>query len=139
MYQVDINQDIKNKLKTIWSLDDNTEILDITPFGDLFIQISPEEIHLISATDGQIVNVTDDVLEFGLPPVELALGDEWYQLGTQSILKEEGYHLEANMCFGFKKALFLGGEYSIENVEVFDISQYHQAVFEDKKSLPQKR
>ncbi len=138
MFQVDINQETTNALKTIWSLDTNTKILDITPFGDLFIQVSAEEINLISVTDGQVVDVTQDVLEFGLPPVEIALGDEWYQLSTQSILKEEEYQLEPNTCFGFKKALFLGGEYTIENVEVVNIVQYHKAVFEHKKSLPPK-
>ena len=115
------------RIKQIWSLPSAAKVLDMTPFGDFFVQVE-DGIYLYSLTDGQINNVSDDVAEHGLPPVDIALGDEWYQLDAQIMLKEDGLSLAAQQCFGIKQPVFQDGDYGPDNKALMDIYDYHQTV-----------
>jgi len=126
-YVIDVSCIDCEKIKSIWGFASGAKILDITPFGDFFVQID-DDIFLYSLTDGEISNVSDAIAEHGLPPVEIALGDEWYQLDAQSMLKEDGLTLGPDQCFGFKDLVFKGGEYGPHNIEIVDLYDYHQRV-----------
>lgn len=128
-YKIEIDTSIEAELIKIWGLPTDSKILDVTPFGDFFARLPDTTVILISATDGEVKNVTKEINEFGLPPVEIELGDEWYQLDAQAGLEEEGFKLNSAECFGFKQPLFLGGDYSPENIETINICNYHSSVF----------
>lgn len=129
-----IEQKTEEEIMSIWGVPENSEFLDITPFGDFFIK-SPEGTYfLYSLTNGEIEDVSESIEEHGLPPVSIELGDEWYQLDAQAILMEEGLELGDNQCFGFKLPLFLDGEYSPDNIELVDIASYNRAVHKRLKS-----
>lgn len=124
-YNVKTSADTIVHLKTLWGFDASARILDITPFGDLFVQEPNAGITLVSLTDGKLENVSELVEELGLPPVSVELGDEWYQLDAQAALNESGIKLDQDQCFSFVQALFLNGEYQSDNIEVYDINEYH--------------
>jgi hypothetical protein len=127
IYKPTISHGIEQELKQLWGLADTDKIIEITAFGDFFVK-SNEEYLFYSLTDGKISNVTQDILEFGLPPVEVALGDEWYQLDAQSFLKEEGQDLAVDQCFAFVTPVFLGGDYGPDNIHIEDICQYTRRI-----------
>lgn len=124
-YTIKTSADTITYLKTLWGFDASAKILDITAFGDLFVQISTGGITLVSLTDGKIEDVSELVEELGLPPASVELGDEWYQLDAQAALNESGLSLDPDQCFSFAKPLFLNGEYQSDNIKVCDINEYH--------------
>lgn len=130
-YPIIITPQITATLQALWGYNNNAVLLDITAFGDFFIRLPNNHVNLYSITDGSISDVTELVAEFGLPPVNLDLGDEWYQLGAQALLKQTKMVLPEGYCFGFKVPLFSQesvGIYGPENIEVIAIEQYHQRV-----------
>ena len=100
----------------------------ITPMGDVFLELLDGEFVMVSVTDGDVMTVTEEIKEYGLPPVDVALGDDWYHLDAQAALSEAGMILNANECFGFKTPLFKDGDYSAENIDVINILEYHKRV-----------
>ncbi len=128
-----IKTKIKEEIMSIWGVHKNSEFLDITPFGDFFIKAADGKYFLYSLTNGEVEDVSESIEEHGLPPVSIELGDEWYQLDAQAILMEEGLELGDNQCFGFKRPLFVGGEYSPDNIEIVDIVSYNMAVHKSLK------
>lgn len=127
-FKIDIKAVDLDSLHQIWGLPDTTQIIEITAFGDFFTKDKQGLYWLYSLTDGEIKEVSREINEFGLPPVEVALGDEWYQLDAQSVLAEEKRVLDENQCFGFKQPVFKQGDYSLENIEVVNICQYSQRI-----------
>lgn len=123
-----IEQKIKEEIMSIWGVPENSEFLDMTPFGDFFVKSSAGKYFLYSLTNGEIEDVSELIEEHGLPPVSIELGEEWYQLDAHAVLLEEGLVLDDNQCFGFKQPIFMGGEYSPDNIEVVDIASYSRAV-----------
>jgi len=130
-FKVDFDTATADGIKTLWDLQADARLLDITPMGDAFFELPDGEFLMVSVTDGGVQNVTEEINEFGLPPVDFALGDEWYHLDAQAALSEAGMTLAANECFGFTKPLFQGGDYSSENIAVMNILEYHKRVRED--------
>ena len=132
-YKVGYDTQTSDGIKALWELPADATVLDITPMGDVFLELPNGEFVMVSVTDGEVMTVTEEIKEYGLPPVDVALGDDWYHLDAQAALSEAGMILAANECFGFRTPLFQDGDYSAENIEVVDILEYHKRVFD---SLP---
>ncbi len=129
-YKVGYDTRTSDGIKALWELPADATVLDITPMGDVFLELPDGEFVMVSVTDGEVMTVTEEIKEYGLPPVDVALGDDWYHLDAQAALSEAGMTLAANECFGFTKPLFQGGDYSAENIAVMDILEYHKRVRE---------
>lgn len=127
-YKVGYDTQTSDGIKALWELPADATVLDITPMGDVFLELPNGEFVMVSVTDGDVMNVTEEINEYGLPPVDFALGDEWYHLDAQAALSEAGMILSSNECFGFKTPLFQGGDYSAENIAVINILEYHKRV-----------
>lgn len=129
-YQVALDEDSKTRLKNIWLIDEQSDILDMTAFADFFVRNKEGAIFFYNVTDGEKIDVTTLVNEHGLPPVSIELGGDWYQLDALTGLFEGGCNLQTFECFGFALPLFAGGEYQAENIHVMDIFSYHQKLSE---------
>lgn len=127
-YKVGYDTQTSDGIKALWELPADATVLDITPMGDVFLELPNGEFVMVSVTDGEVMTVTEEIKEYGLPPVDVALGDDWYHLDAQAALSEAGMILAANECFGFRTPLFQDGDYSAENIEVMDILEYHGRV-----------
>ena len=125
-FSISLSDSQKQALKRIWELPDSVEIIEMTAFGDFFSK-EGDCYFFNSLTDACRQEVTAEINEFGLPPVSVELGDEWYQLDAQSALDEEGIELSEGQCFGFMTPLYQGGDYALENIEVKKILEYHSA------------
>jgi len=127
-YKVGYDTQTSDGIKALWELPADATVLDITPMGDVFLELPDGEFVMVSVTDGEVMTVTEEIKEYGLPPVDVSLGDDWYHLDAQAALSEAGMTLSTNECFGFTKPLFQGGDYSAENISVMDILEYHEVV-----------
>lgn len=128
-YPITLNATLVSQLRTAFALTPQDTLLDITAFGDVFIQrkvdVPSTTRHLLySATDGTISDVSDLIAEHGLPPVSLDLGDEWYQFNAQAMLKEDGFTLAEDECFGFIQPTSEGGDYGPHNIHIVKIIDY---------------
>lgn len=123
-YSIKITPKLAQAIIQTLKLPQNSHILDITAFGDVFVKIA-NTIDLYSFTDGTISDVTDLIAEFGLPPANLDLGDQWYQLSAQALLYENHYTLADDECFSFKQPLYKEGIYGPENITVIKILDYY--------------
>ena len=128
-YPITISPPLMLQLRKVLSLTDQETLLDITAFGDVFIQRqldipNTHEHILYSFTDGTISNVSELVAEHGLPPVSLDLGDQWYQFNAQAMLKDDGLALAEGECFGFIQPTFEGGDYGPHNIHIVKITDY---------------
>lgn len=124
-YHISLAADAHTKIKQIWSLAADSNILDITAFADFFVQYANGNIEFYNITEGEKIDVSDLVAEHGLPPVSIELGGEWYQLDAFSAVVEDGWTWSEQQCLGFKQPLFEAGEYTAENMAVMDIIDYH--------------
>ena len=129
-FKVSYDTQTSDGIKALWELPADAQILDITPMGDVFLELPDGEFAMISVTDGEVMTVTEEIKEYGLPPVDVALGDDWYHLDAQAALSEAGMTLATNECFGFKTPLFQDGDYSAENIAVMNVLEYHKRVRE---------
>ena len=127
-FKVSFDTQTSDSIKALWELPADAIVLDITPMGDVFLELPDGEFVMISVTDGEVMSVTEEIKEYGLPPVDVALGDDWYHLDAQAALSEAGMILNTNECFGFKTPLFKDGDYSAENIDVINILEYHKRV-----------
>ena len=127
-FKVSYDAQTSDGIKALWELPADATVLDITPMGDVFLELPDGEFVMVSVTDGEVMTVTEEIKEYGLPPVDVALGDDWYHLDAQAALSEAGMTLNANECFGFKIPLFKDGDYSAENIDVINILEYHKRV-----------
>lgn len=128
IFKVTLSETDIDALKTIWGVPEHDDIIEVTAFGDFFTKSPSGEYTLYCLTDGEIKSVTAEVKEHGLPPVEIALGDEWYQLDAQNMLKEAGEQLGDHEVFAFTSPVFLGGEYGPDNVSVENICLYSRRI-----------
>lgn len=127
-FSLNLTPEIIQTAMDIGLIHPHDRLLEVTPFGDVFIE-RDERIYLLSFTDGFIEDVSELANDFGLPPEHLDLADEWYQLGTLGDLKSHGLTLEQGQCFGFVTPLNQGGEYSPNNVATFALGEYWEARF----------
>lgn len=128
-YPITLNAALMSQLRAAFALTPQDTLLDITAFGDVFVQrkvdVPAATQHLLySITDGTITDVSDLITEHGLPPVSLDLGDEWYQFNAQAMLKEDGLTLADDECFGFIQPTFEGGDYGPHNIHIVKIIDY---------------
>ena len=75
-FKVSYDAQTSDGIKALWELPADATVLDITPMGDVFLELPDGEFVMISVTDGEVMNVTEEIKEYGLPPVDVALGDD---------------------------------------------------------------
>lgn len=134
-YPITLTPELSHSIAQVLKLPEGSQILDITAFGDVFIK-NEEAIVLYSFTDGTISDVSELVDEFGLPPVHLDLGDEWYQVSAQAMLLEKGHTLAHDECFSFKQALYNEGVYGPENITTIKILDYYAEQLPQLTQMP---
>ena len=125
-YQISLSAEQQTELKNLWGIDDKAQILDVTAFADFFVKNEDGSCDFYNISDGEKIDVSELVAEYGLPPVNIDLGADWYHLDTVAGLTEDGWQWSGTQCLGFIKPLFAGGEYEGENMAVMELFDYHQ-------------
>lgn len=110
----------------IWKIAHDAEILDITAFGDFFVKNADNSCDFYHVSEGEKNDVTELIDEYGLPPVNIDLGADWYQLDAVAALTEAGWQWNDKQCLGFVQPLFQGGCYEQDNIAVVDFFDYQK-------------
>jgi hypothetical protein len=113
-----------------WALTPDMRPVLVSAFGDVFLQDARGHVSWINTIDAQVSEVAASSEAFNealQDPEQLGL---WFMPGLVEELHARGTLLGPNQCYGFRKAPFLGGEVTADNVEPTDIQAHLSATAE---------
>jgi hypothetical protein len=122
-----------------WCLTDQKSIVFVSCVGDMFLVGNDNAINWLDTSIGQIIKVADNLEEFEQLLNDDANVDNWFLATLIEQLITNGKTLKENEVYSFKKLPALGGEYSVENLEIIDISVHFGLtgnIAEQIKDLP---
>lgn len=90
-------------------------------FGDLFIILPDDSVHLLDVGRGTVEKLADTQNDFCRIIDEVDNADQWLLIPLIDELVAEGLYLKPGECYSYKQSPVLGGEYSVENVTVLPI------------------
>jgi hypothetical protein len=105
-----------------WLTEDKYLPILLTSSGDAFLQnVEDESVHCLDTGEGKIEKIAATVPEF-----EQLLKDKEFvvrYLGVEMVgdLIQSGKKLQEGQIYSLQKPYILGGEYTLENIEVIDI------------------
>ena len=122
-----------------WCLGDQKSIALVSCVGDMFLIGNDDTVNWLDTSIGQIKKVADNLEAF-----ELLLNieqniDNWFLASIVEQLILNGKTLKENEVYSFKTLPALGGAYSIDNLEITDISVHFSftgQIHEQIKDLP---
>lgn len=97
----------------------------VNRFGDAFIVIDDESVHMLDVGIGQLKRVADSRQHFGSL---LDVGDNannWLMIPLVDSCVAAGFRLSADQCYGYKVPPVLGGSYELDNVTCTDLSVHY--------------
>ena len=122
-----------------WCLSDQKTILFVSCVGDMFLVGNDDTVNWLDTSVGQIKKVADSLKQFEQLLNDDENIDNWFLTTLVEQLVDNGKTLKENEVYSFKKLPVLGGEYSIDNLEVTDISVHFGltgSIAEQIKDLP---
>ena len=105
-----------------WCLADQKSIVFISCVGDIFLIGNDDAINWLDTSIGQITKIADNLEVFEQLLNDYTNVDNWFLATLVEQLISNGKTLNENEVYSFKKMPALGGEYSVDNLEVTDIS-----------------
>jgi hypothetical protein len=122
-----------------WCLTDQKSIIFISCVGDMFLVGKDDTVNWLDTSIGQITKVADNLEEFEKLLNDDANVDNWFLATLVEQLINRGKTLKENEVYSFKKLPALGGDYSVDNLEITDISVHFRLtgnIAEQIKDLP---
>jgi len=122
-----------------WCLTDQKSVALVSSVGDIFLVGKDDTINWLDTSVGQISKIANNIEHF-----EQLLNDEenidnWFLATLVEQLINNGKTLKENEVYSFKVLPALGGEYSVDNLEITDISVHFSTtgqIHEQIKDLP---
>lgn len=94
----------------------------LTSSGDAFVQsVEDESIHCLDTGEGKLEQVSSSLSEFKLLLKEDDFVANYFAVQMVGDLIQSGKVLGEGQIYSLTKPFILGGEYSLENIEVLDI------------------
>jgi len=104
-----------------WLVPSDATPLLIGIFGD-WIFGAPDGSHWhLGLLDGQFQQVARDSTDFNAKKGKAQYGEEWFNAGWAEIALGNGLVPNNSQCLGWKIAPILGGPFTVENLQVFDL------------------
>ncbi len=122
-----------------WKLVDMKAIAIISCLGDIFLVGNDNSINWLQTDSGELTKIAKDLEQFEHFLDDADNVDNWFLPSLIEKLIQAGKVLKVNEVYNYKKLPVLGGEYSIENIEVVNM-RIHFAltgqICEQIKDLP---
>lgn len=103
---------------------------EITPwlmnrFGDLFVILDDESIHMLDLGRGTFERVADSRDHFCDLMDEQENANQWLMIPLVDKLVAAGKVIEPGFCYGYEQSPVLGGAYSVENTIVLPVAEQY--------------
>lgn len=106
-----------------WLIGKNKVAILLSAAGDAFLQDTRDgTIHLLDVAAGEINQVASDLAEFQSLLTDKKFVGDHFAVQMVGDLRLDGIVLEHGKIYSFIKPPVLGGEYSLNNIEVADIA-----------------
>ena len=108
-------------------------------FGDLFIQLDDEAIHMFDVGGGTLIQIADNREHFLNQVAEIEFANQMLMLPLVDQLVAHGKLIEDGYCYSYVKSPVLGGDYTVQNTKVIPISEHdglNGTIHEQIRSLP---
>ena len=122
-----------------WCLSEQKSVVFVSCAGDMFLVGKDNAINWLDTSIGQIKKIADSLEEFEQLLHDDENVDNWFLATLVAELINKGMILKENEVYSFKKLPALGGEYSVDNLEITDISVHFGLtgnIAEQIKDLP---
>ena len=122
-----------------WCLPNEFTAWIVNRFGDLFLTTPDGRIHVLRLDDGSLRCLAESKDEFCAKIDDQEIANDWLMIPLVDRLVAVGKTLKDKQCYAFIRIPIIGGDYSIENIEVRDLSFQYAAlgpIFEQLKDLP---
>jgi hypothetical protein len=113
------------------------EVALVSCFGDVFIVPEDHSVHMLDIGGARLDRVAGSTAEFGESVLQNV--DEWLLPKLVDECLAAGLVLGPNELYGYRIPPFLGGDYSVENIEVTNIVLHYDLlgdIFEQTRDLP---
>jgi hypothetical protein len=102
----------------------------VNRFGDVFVVLDDESVHMLDTSIGVLTRVADNRADFA-DKIDLGPNaNSWLMIPLVDRCVTAGVVLQAGQCYGYRIPPLFGGEYTVENVEPTDRS-VHYALMAD--------
>ncbi len=122
-----------------WRLADVKAVVMMSYLGDLFLLGNDDGVYWLQTDSGALTKVSDNIEHFQQMLTEDDKIDNWFLPSLIEKLIESGKPLKENEVYSYLKPPFLGGAYSVENLQPADISVHFAftgQICEQIKDLP---
>jgi hypothetical protein len=97
-------------------------------YGDLFLIPEDGSVCMLDVGAGTFKRLADDRDEFAALLRQPGNAGEWLMIPLVDACVAAGLKLPPGHCYGYKKPPVLGGDYTVENTEVVDLSQHYSVL-----------
>ncbi|HYR86065.1 MAG TPA: T6SS immunity protein Tdi1 domain-containing protein [Terriglobia bacterium] len=121
-----------------WLLPREFTLWIMNRFGDLFLILDDDSIHLLDVGCGSLEKVATSREDFALQ-IDAGKAEDWLMIPLVDQLTAEGIMLQEAQSYSYKQLPILGGDYTVENTKVAKIDHHYKAfgvIHEAIKDLP---
>lgn len=122
-----------------WYLPSELTIWIMNQFGDLFVLLDDEAIHMFDVGGGTLKRVANSQDEFCDLLNRGDNANQWLMIPLVDKLVASGKLLKPGYCYGYMQSPVLGGDYTDENTIVIPIAEQYGvngSIHEQVKNLP---
>ncbi len=122
-----------------WSLPEEVTIWLMNRYGDLFLIMEGDAVHMLDVGIGTLKQLADSPDDFSDLLGEGDNANQWLMIPLVDSLVSSGQTLEPGQCYGYAQLPVFGGEYSVENTIVLPLDEHYSvtgSVHEQIKDVP---
>jgi hypothetical protein len=122
-----------------WRLTDMQAVLTVSNLGDIFLLGNDGAVYWLQTDTGKLTKVAETLKQYQRFLSDEEKIDEWFLPLLVEKLLAAGKTLKDNEVYSHKTPPFLGGDYSLNNIEPTDISVHFALsgqIYEQVKDLP---
>ncbi|MEP2891649.1 T6SS immunity protein Tdi1 domain-containing protein [Tateyamaria sp.] len=109
-----------------WLVPDGMEPLMVGIFGD-WVFAAPDATHWhLDLLEGKLHKIAEDSHDFNSKKEQLFYRNEWFGEEWANIALSNGLVPKRDECLGWKVAPVLGGDFTVENIQVFSLNVYQR-------------
>jgi hypothetical protein len=108
-------------------------------FGDLFIVLEDETVHMLDVGTGTLRKIAENRADFAEMLDDAENANNWLMIPLIDQLIARGLMLGEGQCYSYKQPPVLGGNYELENIFVLSIQEHYGAygsIHRQLKDLP---
>ena len=108
-----------------WLLPDSYTIWLVNRFGDLIIVLDDESVHLVDVGAGTITELAKSREDFIQKIDDHGNAEQWLLISLVDSARSATLAIGDHECYSYRIPPILGGDYSVANLEVCDLSVHY--------------